>query len=115
MMKWLVVIIFIAMLGYLFEQRRHIKFLKQANYNQETRHIMTDHKVFLLKHQIGTYVYSLETLGYSQDKMNKGDYTRHEPSPEKLQALYAEFQKKENIYRSKNIQFETELELRGVE
>ncbi|WP_349533799.1 hypothetical protein [Leuconostoc citreum] len=115
MMKWLVVIIFIAMLGYLFEQRRHIKFLKQANYNQETRHIMTDHKVFLLKHQIGTYVYSLETLGYSQDKMNKGDYTRHEPSPEKLQALYAEFQKKESIYRSKNIQFETELELRGVE
>ncbi|WP_349551201.1 hypothetical protein [Leuconostoc pseudomesenteroides] len=115
MMKWLVVIIFIAMLGYLFEQRRHIKFLKQVNFNQETRHIMTDHEIFLLKHQIGTYVYSLETLGYSQDKMNRGDYTRHEPSQEKLQALQEELQRNQSIYRSKNIQFETELELRGVE
>jgi len=76
-MNYLIGIIFLALIGYIFEQRRHIKFLKQVNYNQETRHIMTDHEIFLLKHQIGTYVYSLETLGYSQDKINKGDYTRH--------------------------------------
>ena len=76
-MNNLIGIIFLALIGYIFEQRRHIKFLKQVNYNHETRHIMTDHEIFLLKHQIGTYVYSLETLGYSQDKINKGDYTRH--------------------------------------
>ncbi|MGO1364797.1 MAG: hypothetical protein ACTHVA_09335, partial [Leuconostoc mesenteroides] len=99
----------------IFEQRRHIRFLEKVNYNQETRHIMTDHEIFLLKHQIGTYVFSLETLGCSQDKINKGDYTRHEPSLEKLQAIQAEFQRQESIYRSKNIEFETELELRGVE
>lgn len=114
-MKIIIVVIFIALIGYIFEQRRHIKFLNQVNFNQETRHIMADHEIFLLKHQIGTYVYSLEVLGYSQDNINKGDYTKHEPSPEKLQALQEEFQKKERIYRSKNIQFETELELRGVE
>lgn len=114
-MKIIIVIIFLALIGYIFEQRRHIKFLKQVNYNQETRDIMTDHEIFLLKHQIGTYVYSLETLGYSQDNMNKGDYTRHEPSPEREQALYEDFQRSESIYRSKIIQFETELELRGVE
>lgn len=114
-MKIIIVIIFLALIGYILEQRRHIKFLNQVNFNQETRHIMESHEVYLLKHQIGTYVYSLETLGYSQDNINKGDYTKHEPSPEKLQALQEEFQRKESIYRSKNIQFETELELRGVE
>lgn len=113
-MNYLIGIIFLALIGYIFEQRRHIKFLKQVNFNQETRHIMTDHEIFLLKHQIGTYVYSLETLGYSQDKMNKRDYTRHEPSPEHLQKNLEEFQRKQSIYRSKNIKFETELELRGV-
>ncbi|MGO0155129.1 hypothetical protein ACTL31_06095 [Leuconostoc mesenteroides] len=76
---------------------------------------MVEQEIFLLKHQIGTYVYSLEVLGYSQEQINKGDYTRHEPSPEKQQALYAEFQRNQSIYCSKNIQFETELELRGVE
>lgn len=114
-MKIIILIIFLALIGYILEQRRHIKFLEKVNFNHETRHIMADHEIFLLKHQIGTYVYSLEVLGYSQEQINKGDYTRHEPSPEKQQALYAEFQKKERIYRSKNIQFETELELRGIE
>ncbi len=114
-MKIIIVIIFLALIGYILEQRRHIKFLNQVNFNQETRHIMADHEIFLLKHQIGTYVFSLETLGYSHDNINKGDYTKHEPSPEKLQALQAEFQRQESIYRSKNIEFETELELRGVE
>ena len=113
-MKIAIMVIFLGLIGYIFEQRRHIKFLKQVNYNQETRHIMTDHEIFLLKHQIGTYVYSLETLGYSQYKINKGDYTRHEPSPEHLQKNLEEFQRKQSIYRSKNIKFETELELRGV-
>lgn len=108
-------VIFLALIGYILEQRRHIKFLNQVNFNQETRHIMISHEVYLLKHQIGTYVFSLETLGYSQEQINKGNYTKHEPSPEKLQALQEEFQKEERIYRSKNIQFETELELRGVE
>jgi hypothetical protein len=114
-MKIIIVIIFLALIGYILEQRRHIKFLNQVNFNQETRHIMADHEIFLLKHQIDTYKFALETLGYSQDNINKGDYTKHEPSPEKLQALQEEFQKEERIYRSKNIQFETELELRGVE
>ncbi|WP_278364385.1 hypothetical protein [Leuconostoc lactis] len=113
-MKIAIMVIFLGLIGYIFEQRRHIKFLKQVNYNQETCHIMTDHEIFLLKHQIGTYVYSLETLGYSQYKINKGDYTRHEPSPEHLQKILEEFQRKQSIYRSKNIKFETELELRGV-
>ncbi|MBZ1541449.1 hypothetical protein J6K67_09360 [Leuconostoc mesenteroides] len=114
-MKIIIVIIFLALIGYIFEQRRHIRFLEKVNYNQETRRIMADHEIFLLKHQIGTYVFSLETLGYSQDNINKDDYTKHEPSPEKLQALQEEFQRQESIYRSKNIEFETELELRGVE
>ncbi|MCI1689240.1 MAG: hypothetical protein LKI50_02495 [Leuconostoc mesenteroides] len=114
-MKIIIVIIFLALIGYILEQRRHIKFLNQVNFNQETRHIMADHEIFLLKHQIDTYKFALETLGYSQDNINKDDYTKHEPSPEKLQALQEEFQKEERIYRSKNIQFETELELRGVE
>ncbi|WP_273706993.1 hypothetical protein [Leuconostoc mesenteroides] len=114
-MNYIVGFIFIVLIGYIFEQRRHIRFLEKVNYNQETRHIMADHEIFLLKHQIGTYVFSLETLGYSHDNINKGDYTKHEPSPEKLQALQAEFQRQESIYRSKNIEFETELELRGVE
>lgn len=114
-MNYIVGFIFIVLIGYIFEQRRHIKFLEKVNFNQETRHIMTDHEIFLLKHQIGTYVFSLETLGYSQDKISKGDYTRHEPNPEKLKAIQAEFQRKESIYRSKNIQYETALELRGVE
>lgn len=113
-MKIAIMVVFLGLIGYLIEQRRHIKFLEKVNFNQETRHIMTDHEIFLLKHQIGTYVFSLETLGYSQDKISKGDYTRHEPSPEKLKAIQAEFQRQESIYRSKNIQFETELELRGV-
>ncbi|MGO0154929.1 hypothetical protein ACTL31_04970 [Leuconostoc mesenteroides] len=114
-MKIVIVIIFLALIGYILEQRRHIKFLNQANFNQETRHIMVKHQQYLLEHQIDTYKFALETLGYSQEQINKGDYTKHEPSPEKLQALQEEFQKKERIYRSKNIQFETELELRGVE
>lgn len=114
-MNILIGIIFLLLVGYLFEQRRHIKFLKQVNFNQETRHIMEKHEIFLLKHQIGTYVYSLETLGYSQDKISKGDYTRHEPSSEQLQKILEEFQCNQSIYRSQNIQFETELELRGVE
>ena len=114
-MNYIVGFIFTVLIGYVFEQRRHIRFLEKVNYNQETRHIMTDHEIFLLKHQIGTYVFSLETLGYSQDKINNGDYKRHEPSPEKLQAIQTEFQRQESIYRSKNIQFQTELELRGVE
>ncbi|KAA8348142.1 hypothetical protein [Leuconostoc mesenteroides] len=114
-MKIIIVIIFLALIGYILEQRRHIKFLEKVNFNQETRHIMTAHEIFLLKHQIGTYVYSLETLGYSQEQINKGDYTKHEHSPERLQALQEEFQRKESIHRSKNIKFETELELRGVE
>lgn len=114
-MKIIIVIIFLALIGYILEQRRHIKFLNQVNFNQETRHIMVKHQQYLLEHQIDTYKFALETLGYSQDNINKDDYTRHEPSPEKLQALQEEFQKEERIYRSKNIQFETELELRGVE
>ncbi|MGB2577791.1 hypothetical protein ACPUD2_05505 [Leuconostoc mesenteroides subsp. dextranicum] len=114
-MKIIIVIICLALIGYILEQRRHIKFLEKVNFNQETRHIMVEQEIFLLKHQIGTYVYSLEVLGYSQEQINKGDYTRHEPSPEKQQALYAEFQRNQSIYCSKNIQFETELELRGVE
>lgn len=113
-MNYLSIIIFLGLIGYILEQRRHIKFLEKVNFNQKTRHIMADHEIFLLKHQIVTYVYSLEVLGYSQEQINKGDYTRHEPSPEKQQALYAEFQCNQSIYRSKNIQFETELELRGV-
>lgn len=114
-MKIVIMMVFLGLIGYLLEQRRHIKFLEKVNFNQETRHIMTDHEIFLLKHQIGTYVFSLETLGYSQDNINKGDYTRHEPSPEHLQTILEEFQRNQSIYRSKNIQFETELELRGVE
>ena len=114
-MNYIVGFIFIVLIGYIFEQRRHIRFLEKVNFNQETRHIMEKHEVYLLKHQIDTYVFSLETLGYSQDKINRGDYTRHEPIPEKLQAIQAEFQRNQSIYRSKNIQFETELELRGVE
>lgn len=114
-MNYIVGFIFIVLIGYIFEQRRHIRFLEKVNYNQETRHIMADHEIFLLKHQIDTYKFALETLGYSQDNINKDDYTKHEPSPEKLQALQEEFQKEERIYRSRNIQFETELELRGVE
>ena len=114
-MKIAIMVVFLGLIGYLLEQRRHIKFLEKVNFNQETRHIMTDHEIFLLKHQIGTYVFSLETLGYSQESINKGDYTRNEPSPERLQAIQAEFQLKESIYRSKNIQYETELELREVE
>jgi len=114
-MRIVIMIVFLGLIGYLIEQHRHIKFLEKVNFNQETRHIMTNHEIFLLKHQIGTYVFSLETLGYSQDKINKGDYTRREPSPAKLQEIQAEFQQKESIYRSKNIQFETELELRDVD
>ena len=114
-MKIIILIIFLALIGYIFEQHRHIKFLNQANFNQETRHIMVKHQQYLLEHQIGTYKFALETLGYSQEQINKGDYTKHEPSPEKLQALQEEFQRKESIYRSKNIKFETELELRGFE
>lgn len=114
-MNYIVGFIFIVLIGYIFEQRRHIRFLEKVNYNQETRHIMADHEIFLLKHQIDTYKFALETLGYSQDNINKDDHTKHEPSPEKLQALQAEFQRQESIYRSKNIEFETELELRGVE
>ena len=114
-MKIAIRVIFLGLIGYLLEQQRHIKFLKKANFNQETRHIMEKHEVYLLKHQIDTYVYSLETLGYSQDKISKGDYTRHEPSPEHLQKILEGFQRNQSIYRSKNIQFETELELRGVE
>ncbi|MBZ5983635.1 hypothetical protein KIJ05_00565 [Leuconostoc gelidum subsp. gasicomitatum] len=111
-MKIAIMMVFLGLIGYLLEQRRHIKFLEKVNFNQETRHIMTDHEIFLLKHQIGTYVFSLETLGYDRDEISKGNYTKHEPNPEKLQALYAEFERNESIYRSKNIQFETELELR---
>ncbi|WP_273947049.1 hypothetical protein [Leuconostoc mesenteroides] len=114
-MNYIVGFIFIVLIGYIFEQQRHIRFLEKVNYNQETRHIMADHEIFLLKHQIDTYKFTLETLGYSQDNINKDDYTRHEPSPEKLKAIQAEFQRQESIYRSKNIQFETELELRGVD
>lgn len=114
-MKIIILIILLALIGYILEQRRHIKFLNQVNFNQETRHIMVKHQQYLLEHQIDTYKFSLETLGYSQEQINKGDYTKHEPSPEKLQALQEEFQKEERIYRSKNIQFETELEFRGVE
>jgi len=111
-MSILIGIIFIALIGYIFDQRRHIKFLKLVNYNQETRHIMTKHQRYLLEHQIETYKFSLDMLGYDRDEISKGNYTKHEPNPEKLQALYAEFERNESIYRSKNIQFETELELR---
>lgn len=114
-MNILIGMIFIALIGYIFEQRRHIKFLEQANYNQETRNIMRKYEQYLLEHQIETYKFALDTLGYDRDEINKGNYTKHVPSPERLQALYAEFERKESIYRSKNIQFETELELRGVE
>lgn len=114
-MKIAIMVVFLGLIGYLLEQRRHIKFLEKVNFNQETRHIMVKHQQYLLEHQIDTYKFALETLGYSQDNINKDDYTKHEPSPEKLQALQEEFQKEERIYRSKNIQFETELELRGVE
>ncbi|MGL5887730.1 MAG: hypothetical protein ACRCY1_06595 [Leuconostoc suionicum] len=114
-MKIIIVIIFLALIGYILEQRRHIKFLNQVNFNQETRHIMVKHQQYLLEHQIDTYKFALETLGYSQEQINKGDYTRHEPSPEHLQKIVEEFQHNQSIYRSKNIQFETELELRGVE
>lgn len=114
-MKIAIMVVFLGLIGYLLEQRRHIRFLEKVNFTQQTRHIMEKHEVYLLKHQIDTYVYSLEMLGYSQENINKGDYTRHEPSPEKLQAIQAEFQRNQSIYRSKNIQFETELELRGVE
>lgn len=55
----------------------------------------------------------LEKVNFNQETRHL--MTAHEPSLEKLQAMYAEFQKKESTYRSKNIQFETELELRGVE
>lgn len=114
-MEIAIMVVFLGLIGYLLEQRRHIRFLEKVNYNQETRHIMADHEIFLLKHQIDTYKFALETLGYSQDNINKDDHTKHEPSPEKLQALQEEFQRQESIYRGKNIEFETELELRGVE
>ncbi|WP_312695357.1 hypothetical protein [Leuconostoc pseudomesenteroides] len=114
-MKIVIMMVFLGLIGYLLEQRRHIKFLEKVNFTQQTRHIMEKHEVYLLKHQIDTYVFSLETLGYSQESINKGDYTRHEPSPEQLQKILEEFQRNQSIYRSKNIQFETELELRGIE
>ena len=114
-MSILIGIIFIALIGYIFEQRRHIKFLKLVNYNQETRHIMTKHQRYLLDHQIETYKFLLDTLGYDRDAISEGNYTKHEPNPEKLQAIQAEFQQKERIYRSKNIQFETELEVREID
>ncbi len=41
-MKIIIVIIFLALIGYILEQRRHIKFLNQVNFNQETRHIMVE-------------------------------------------------------------------------
>lgn len=115
MMKWIVALVFIALIGYLFEQRRHIKFLKQANYNQETRHIMMKQHRCLLEQQLETCQYALDILGYDRNEIIKGHYTRHEPSPEKQRAMYAEFKKKESICRSKNMQFDIELELRGVE
>lgn len=42
-------VVFLGLIGYLLEQRRHIKFLENVNYNQETHDIMTAHQLELTK------------------------------------------------------------------
>ena len=115
MMKWLVVIIFIAMLGYIFEQRRHIKFLKQVNFNQETHDIMTAHQLELTKQKTEMLELTLNTFGYNVERFEASDFTKRDPSEEQLQEIWEQYQQLQRKSRSDNIKFETELELRGVE
>ena len=114
-MNILIGIIFSLLVGYLFEQRRHIKFLKQINYNQETHDMMTAHRLEITKHRAKMMELSLNTLGYNVERFEVGDFTKHEISQKQLQDIWAEYQRLQQKSRSAHIQFETELELRGVE
>lgn len=115
MMKWIVALVFIALIDYLFEQRRHIKFLKQVNYNQETHDIMTAHQLELTKQKVKMLELTLSMFGYNVERFEASDFTKHEPSEEQLQEIWEEYQQLQRKSRSDNIKFETQLELRGVE
>lgn len=110
-MNILVIVIFVLLIGYVFSQRRQIAFLKQINHNQETLHILTEHRYTLLKHRSTMLELALNVAGYDVERFNKGDYTKIEPSPAKCQQIWEEFQRLQSIDRSEEIKFEVEMEL----
>jgi len=114
-MNYIVGFIFIAMIGYLFEQRRHIKFLEQVNHNQETHDVMTAHQLELTRHKAKMLELTLNMFGYNVERFEASDFTKREPSQEQLQEIWAEYQQLERKSRSAQVKFEAELELRGVE
>ena len=113
-MNYIVGFIFIAMIGYLFEQRRHIKFLEQVNHNQETHDVMTAHQLELTRNKVDMLELTLNTIGYNVERFEASDFTKREPSQEQLQEIWAEYQQLERKSRSAQVKFEAELELRGV-
>ncbi|ACA81925.1 hypothetical protein [Leuconostoc citreum] len=114
-MNYLIGIIFIALIGYIFEQRRHIKFLEQVNHNQETHDVMTAHQLELTRNKVDMLELTLNTIGYNVERFEASDFTKREPSQEQLQEIWAEYQQLERKSRSAQVKFEAELELRGVE
>lgn len=114
-MNYLIGIIFIALIGYIFEQRRHIKFLEQVNHNQETHDVMTAHQLELTRSKVDMLELTLNTIGYNVERFEASDFTKREPSQEQLQEIWAEYQQLERKSRSAQVKFEAELELRGVE
>ncbi|HCN56444.1 hypothetical protein IRM63_00450 [Leuconostoc citreum] len=114
-MNYLIGIIFIALIGYIFEQRRHIKFLEQVNHNQETHDVMAAHQLELTRNKVDMLELTLNTIGYNVERFEASDFTKREPSQEQLQEIWAEYQQLERKSRSAQVKFEAELELRGVE
>lgn len=110
-MNILVIVIFVLLIGYVFSQRRQIAFLKQINHNQETLHILTEHRYTLLKHRSTMLELLLSMVGYDVERFSKGDYTKIEPSPDQLEQIWEEFQRQQSLVRSEEIKFETEMEL----
>lgn len=114
-MKIAIMVVFLGLIGYLLEQRRHIKFLENVNYNQETHDIMTAHQLELTKQKVKMLELTLSMFGYNIERFEASDFTKHEPSEEQLQEIWEEYQQLQRKSRSDNIKFETQLELRGVE
>jgi len=114
-MNYLIGIIFIALIGYIFKQRRHIKFLEQVNHNQETHDVMTAHQLELTRHKAKMLELTLNMFGYNVERFEASDFTKSEPSQEQLQEIWAEYLQLQQKSRSAQIKFETELELRGIE
>jgi hypothetical protein len=113
-MNYIVGFIFIALIGYIFEQHRRIHYLVKRNIEQENLKVIQDHQYDTLKHLTNMLDNTLKALGYDYRQFDKNNFVKHELTPEQIQQLWQSQQREIKQSDNEVTRFDVELKKGGL-